>query len=181
MQNTVLCNLPLLQSLLVSWWRLSSHAASGPTVRRSPQSGRLPCYLLTFVLTLPDLYWTLVSNSSCGNCTQSKEKERALWKGTERLLTLEKVQGHTYLAELYCPVVLNLPRVKRGSPFSAWWWYSSRVISITSCPCNVSPAKHTRTKRSFYSKALLLTSQEDPEPGKWCCLNTPLCDVSAPD
>ena len=34
---------------------------------------------------------------------------------------------------------------------------------------------------SFYGKALLLTSQEDPEPGKWSCLNTPLCDVSAPD
>ena len=50
-----------------------------------------------------------------------------------------------------------------------------------SCPCNVSPAKHTRTTRSFYGKALLLTSQEDPEPGKWCCLNTPPCDVSAPD
>jgi hypothetical protein len=34
---------------------------------------------------------------------------------------------------------------------------------MVSCPCNVSPAKHTRTTRSFYGKALLLTSQEDLE------------------
>jgi hypothetical protein len=34
---------------------------------------------------------------------------------------------------------------------------------------------------SSAAKALLLTSQEDPEPGKWCCLYSPLPDVSAPD
>ena len=34
---------------------------------------------------------------------------------------------------------------------------------LPSCPCNVLPAKHTRTTRSFYGKALLLTSQEDLE------------------
>ena len=54
-------------------------------------------------------------------------------------------------------------------------------VSVAACPCNVSPAKHTRTTGSFYSKALLLTSQEDPERRKWSCLNTPLCDMSAPD
>ena len=34
---------------------------------------------------------------------------------------------------------------------------------VGSSPCNVSLAKHTRTTRSFYSKALLLTYQEDLE------------------
>jgi hypothetical protein len=31
------------------------------------------------------------------------------------------------------------------------------------------------------AKALLLTSQEDPELGKWRCLYRPQHDVSAPD
>ena len=34
---------------------------------------------------------------------------------------------------------------------------------------------------SSAAKALLLTSQEDPEPGKWRCLYSPQRDVSAPD
>ena len=39
----------------------------------------------------------------------------------------------------------------------------------------------TQTTGLFYSKALLLHQKEDPEQGKWCCLYTPPCDVSAPD
>jgi hypothetical protein len=34
---------------------------------------------------------------------------------------------------------------------------------------------------SSAAKALLLASQEDPEPGKWHCLYSPQRDVSAPD
>jgi hypothetical protein len=34
---------------------------------------------------------------------------------------------------------------------------------------------------SSVAKALLLTSQEDPEPGKWRCFYNPQRDVSAPD
>jgi hypothetical protein len=34
---------------------------------------------------------------------------------------------------------------------------------------------------SSAAKALLPTSQEDPEPGKWCCLYSLQRDVSAPD
>ena len=39
----------------------------------------------------------------------------------------------------------------------------------------------TQTTGFFYGKALLLHLKEDPEQGKWCCLYTPPCDVSAPD
>ena len=34
---------------------------------------------------------------------------------------------------------------------------------------------------SSAAKALLLVSQEDSEPGKWCCFYNPQRDVSAPD
>jgi hypothetical protein len=34
---------------------------------------------------------------------------------------------------------------------------------------------------SSAAKALLLASQEDPEPGKWRCFYNPQRDVSAPD
>ena len=37
----------------------------------------------------------------------------------------------------------------------------------------------TWTTGFFYGKALLLHPKEDP--GKWCCLYTPPCDMSAPD
>ena len=38
-----------------------------------------------------------------------------------------------------------------------------------------------RTTGIFCGQALLLASQEDPEPGKWRCLYSPQRDVSAPD
>jgi hypothetical protein len=43
--------------------------------------------------------------------------------------------------------------------------------------------EHTQDNRNLLrQKALLLTSQEeDPEPGKWCCLYSLQRDVSAPD
>jgi hypothetical protein len=34
---------------------------------------------------------------------------------------------------------------------------------------------------SSAARALLLASQEDPEPGKWRCFYNPQRDVSAPD
>jgi hypothetical protein len=34
---------------------------------------------------------------------------------------------------------------------------------------------------SSVARALLLVSQEDPEPGKWRCFYNPQSDVSAPD
>jgi hypothetical protein len=49
------------------------------------------------------------------------------------------------------------------------------------CPELVSRRQEfTRTTGFFYGKALLLHQKEDPEPGKWSCLYTPPCDVSAP-
>jgi hypothetical protein len=41
--------------------------------------------------------------------------------------------------------------------------------------------EHTWTTGFFYSKALLLHQEEDPNPRKWCCLYTPQHGVSAPD
>jgi hypothetical protein len=42
--------------------------------------------------------------------------------------------------------------------------------------------EHTQDNRNLLrQKALLLTSQEDPEPRKWRCLYSPQRDVSAPD
>ena len=50
------------------------------------------------------------------------------------------------------------------------------------CPELVSRRQEFTWKTgSFYSKALLLHHKEDPEPRKWSCLNTPPCDMSAPD
>jgi hypothetical protein len=37
---------------------------------------------------------------------------------------------------------------------------------------------HNLLRQSFYC---LLIRREDPEPGKWRCLYSPQCDVSAPD
>jgi hypothetical protein len=54
---------------------------------------------------------------------------------------------------------------KRKTNENKWLVYKFAQLGhlSDSCPCNVSPAKHTRTTRSFYGKALLLTSQEDLE------------------
>jgi hypothetical protein len=40
---------------------------------------------------------------------------------------------------------------------------------------------HSGQPESSAAKALLLTSQEDPEPRKWHCLYSPQREVSAPD
>jgi hypothetical protein len=40
---------------------------------------------------------------------------------------------------------------------------------------------HSGQPESSGAKALLLTSQEDAESGKWRCLYSPQHDVSAPD
>jgi hypothetical protein len=43
------------------------------------------------------------------------------------------------------------------------------------------PARKMQPPESSAAKALLLTSQEDPEPGKWRCLYSLQRDVSEPD
>jgi hypothetical protein len=57
-------------------------------------------------------------------------------------------------------------------------------ISLVQYPKLLSlPARtHSGQRESSVAKLLLLTYQkEDPEPGKWRCLYSPHCDVSAPD
>jgi hypothetical protein len=69
------------------------------------------------------------------------------------------------------------------------WFILSKYISL--CPWNVKcvinycvpldrQERHNKPESSV-AKALLLTSQEDPELGKWRRFYSPQRDVSAPD
>ena len=61
---------------------------------------------------------------------------------------------------------------------SAIFWVSAPLIP-SFCPRR---QEHTRDNQNLlWQKLLLLTSQEDPKPRKWCCLYSPQHDVSAPD
>jgi hypothetical protein len=54
-------------------------------------------------------------------------------------------------------------------------------FGTTYCVASHSTGKKDATMGIFCGQALLLTSQEDPEPGKWSCLYSPQRVVSAPD
>jgi hypothetical protein len=60
-----------------------------------------------------------------------------------------------------------------------WLKYLSKEVFLYCVPLN---QQERRNKpESSAAKLLLLTSQEDSEPGKWRCLYSPQRDVSAPD
>jgi hypothetical protein len=110
-----------------------------------------------------------------------KRKKRAPWKHTKRPLTLEKFQDRTYLTEPYlshssepAPRTGDLPCTSDGMQFPGF--------SVPLIPSYHSRwQEHTQITGFFCGKLYCFLRREDPDPGKWCCLYSPQCGVSAPD
>jgi hypothetical protein len=78
----------------------------------------------------------------------------------------------------------NVQKVRGFGALSSKYHVLNKLSPLCSGSCVLRPARparKTQQTESSAAKALLLASQEDPEPGKWRCFYNPQRDVSAPD
>ena len=169
----------------------------------------IECEILILPLYRPDCDWkwtlsrhcpvlTVTETGRCPGAIQAwpwlrTSQQWKQWKKneTERksaiaVQTIKRVSNSGEISKLYVPyrafhpAVLIPPR-EQGIFLALVWWYKvPGFLGATYC-IPLDRQERRNKPESSVAKDLLLTYQEDHDPGKWRCLYSQQHDVSAPD
>ena len=125
--------------------------------------------------------WRRLRTSQQFQWWKQNETER---KSVIAVQTIKRASNSEEISRLYvpcrasCPTVLILPR--EWGIFLALVWLQFPGFGTTYC-VQLDQQERCNKPESSSARALLLASQEDPDPRKWHCFYNPQRDVSAPD